>query len=94
MLSVSDDIAVIIAKRMSGDDQVSAEFVEDAIKEMCNVICGNAVGKFAQSGKRVDITPPLTGAPMMRAGDKGVYVALKTTEGTVELRICNEVVAS
>jgi len=93
VLSVSDDIAVTIAKRMTGDDLVSDAIVEDALKEMCNVICGNAVGKFAQSGKRVDIAPPLKGAPTMRAGDKGVYVALETAEGKVELRICNEVVA-
>lgn len=93
VLSVSNDIAVTIAKRMTGDDEVSNEIIEDAIKEMCNVICGNAVGKFAQSGQRVGITPPLRGAPMMREGDKGVYVAMITTGGTVELRICNEVVA-
>ncbi len=93
VLSVSKDIAVTIARRMTGEDSVSNDLVEDAIKEMCNVVCGNAVGKFAQSGRRVEITPPLTGAPMMREGDKGVYVQLKPTEGTVELRICNEVVA-
>lgn len=93
VLSVSRDIAVVIARRMTGDDAVSPALIEDALKEMCNVVCGNAVGKFAQAGKRVSITPPLSGAPMIREGDRGVFVALRSAEGTIELRICNEVIA-
>ena len=93
VLSVSPEIAVAIARRMSGDDAVSPALIDDALKEMCNVVCGNAVGKFAQAGKRVSITPPLSGAPMIRQGDRGVFVSLHAAEGTVELRICNEVIA-
>jgi len=94
VLSVSRDIADQVARSLIGEQEpVSREVAVDAVKELANVICGNTVGKAAQIGKRVEISPPLEGAPMVREGDHGVFVPLLVAHGVVEIRVANEVVA-
>lgn len=83
VLSVSYDIATTIAERMTGKSHRRQE----AVKELCHVVCGSATGKLAHAGKRVDITPALAGAPMLREGDKGVCIHMPPAEGTIELRM-------
>jgi CheY-specific phosphatase CheX len=94
VLSVSADVADHVAKSLIGSEEpIAREVAVDAVKELANVICGNTVGKAAQTGKRVEISPPLEGAPMVREGDRGVFVPLLVAHGVVEIRIACEIVA-
>ncbi len=94
VLSVSEEIAFQVAKSLTGDgDPVARAVAVDAVKELANIICGNTVGKAAQMGRRVEISPPLEGAPMVREGDRGVFVPMLVAHGVVEVRIASEVVA-
>jgi CheY-specific phosphatase CheX len=88
-LSVSKDIALCIAERILGEPPGPGEedVVIDSVKELCNVVCGNAAAKYAQIGRRVEIGPPSQGAPKLGDGKKFIMFPLHVAEGAVEVRI-------
>jgi len=47
--------AAILGEDASGEEK---EMVLDGVKEFCNVVCGNILGKMAQKGKNVEISVP------------------------------------
>jgi len=90
ILSVSSDVAVLIASCILKEDATreSEEVVEDAVKEFCNIVCGNAVAKLAQMGVQVDIAPPesLPAIPTAQAGEIAVVFPIRLAEGGLDLR--------
>jgi CheY-specific phosphatase CheX len=94
-LSVSSDVAVSIASRILKEDATreSEEIVEDAVKEFCNIVCGNTAAKLAQMGVGVDITPPesLSAVPKAAAGIQLVVFPIHIAEGGVDLRFVTPV---
>jgi CheY-specific phosphatase CheX len=88
-LSVSRDIAELVAARILGEPPKpdEDEVVIDSVKELCNVICGNAAAKFAQLGRRVEIGPPSETAPPLEDGKTFILFPLHVAEGAVEIRI-------
>ena len=62
--------------------------VEDAVKEFCNIVCGNAVAKLAQMGVQVDIAPPesLPSIPDSPQGMISVVFPVHLAEGGLDLR--------
>ncbi|RMG19446.1 MAG: hypothetical protein D6729_05215 [Deltaproteobacteria bacterium] len=87
-LSVSRDIAEAVFQQMTGGESPrdDAEIV-DALKELCNVICGNATARMAQAGRVVEISPPEEGAPEPPEGGHYVLFPLHVAEGAIEVRI-------
>lgn len=63
LISVSEktqkDIAKAILKEESVDNE-PVEVLEDTVMEFVNVVCGNIAAKASQSGKVVNINPPVT----------------------------------
>jgi CheY-specific phosphatase CheX len=90
VLSVSSDVAVNIATRILKEDATreSEEVVEDAVKEFCNIVCGNAAAKLAQMGIQADIAPPesLPAVPQPPEGGQAVVFPVRLTEGGLDLR--------
>ena len=88
-LSVSRDIAEAVFSHMTGVDVSAAaeEEIVDAVKELCNVICGNAAAKMAKVGRPVEIGPPEVGAPALAEGAHYVLFPLHVAEGAIEVRI-------
>jgi CheY-specific phosphatase CheX len=90
VLSVSSEVAVAIATAILREDATreTEEVVEDAVKEFCNVVCGNAVAKLAQLGIQVDIGPPesLGTLPTPPEGLVAVVFPVYLAEGGVDLR--------
>ncbi|HOX42579.1 MAG TPA: chemotaxis protein CheX [Myxococcota bacterium] len=90
VLSVSSDVAVTIATRILKEDATreSEEVVEDAVREFCNIVCGNAVAKMSQQGMEVELGPPesLEGIPELGAGMSAVSYPLKVSGGEADLR--------
>jgi len=90
LLSVSSEVAVTIATRILKEDATreSEEVVEDAVREFCNNVCGNAVAKMSQRGVELELGPPeaLAGIPELEAGAKAVIYPLKVSGGEADLR--------
>jgi hypothetical protein len=90
LLSVSSDVAVLIATAILKEDATreSESVVEDAVKEFCNIICGNAVAKLAQVGVQIDIAPPetLSAIPQPQDGTDHVVFPVHLSEGGLDLR--------
>ncbi len=88
-LSVSRDIAGAVFTRMTGLDAAGEDEAEivDAVKELCNVVCGNAAAKMAKLGRPVDIGPPEVGAPTLEEGKTYVLFPLHVADGAIEVRI-------
>ncbi len=90
LLSVSSELAVIIASKILEEDATreSEALVEDAVCEFCSMICGNVAAKMAQQGIEVEITPPKSHACMPEVGDgkSSVRYPIKVAEGGVDLR--------
>ncbi|RLB58721.1 MAG: chemotaxis protein CheX [Deltaproteobacteria bacterium] len=97
LLSPTSDVAVTIASAVLREDATreSEEVVEDAVKEFCNIVCGNAVAKLAQQGHVIDILPPETVAeiPPPADGEKCLVLPLHLAEGKLELRFLLPVAA-
>ncbi len=86
--SVSKDVAVRVARRILGDGvAISDELSVDALKELCNTICGNVCSKSSQRGKPLEISPPADGAGRPWEGDPGIVVLMVLPDGRFELRI-------
>lgn len=90
VLSASSDVAVSIAGRILHEDATreSEEVVEDAVKEFCNIICGNAAAKLAQMGLQTEIAPPesLSALPTAPADTRVVVFPARLAEGGLDLR--------
>lgn len=87
-LSLSTDLAARVAERILGEAGPHDEATTlDAVKELANVVCGNAAAKLAQVGRPVEIGPPASGAPRLERGQKFVLFPLHVPEGAVEVRI-------
>jgi CheY-specific phosphatase CheX len=84
--SASPDVAAAIARRVLGASaELHHELVVDALKEFCNVVCGNICGKLSRDEAPLEIGPPEDGlAPDAGAG--GLFVPLHLPEGRFELR--------
>lgn len=97
LLSPTSDVAVSIASAVLREDATreSEEVVEDAVKEFCNIVCGNAVAKLAQQGYVVDIMPPesMVDIPPPEDGEKCLVMPLHLAEGKLELRFLLPVAA-
>lgn len=66
------------------------EIITDAVKEFCNITCGNIIAKMARRGKNVDITPPEEAVCSedgyhLINGRKAVYYPLISPEGVITL---------
>jgi CheY-specific phosphatase CheX len=98
LLSVSSEVAVQIASKILGQDATreSEALVEDAVREFCNIVCGNVAARLAQQGLDVDIGPPETHAELPAAdeGRRVVSYPIKVGEGAVDLRFLVPVVAA
>jgi CheY-specific phosphatase CheX len=90
LLSASSDVAVSIASSILKEDATreTEAVVEDAVKEFCNIVCGNAVAKLAQMGVQVDIAPPesLPSIPDSPQGMISVVFPVHLAEGGLDLR--------
>jgi CheY-specific phosphatase CheX len=90
ILSVSSEVAVMIASRILKEDATreSEDIVEDAVREFCNIVCGNAAAKLSQMGVQVEIGPPETLAttPKPIEGMTLLVFPIHIAEGGVDLR--------
>lgn len=86
-LSVSDDVAQAIAKKILGDQfDITPEVAVDALCEFANIVCGNVCAKVSQGGRALEIGPPDPGwKPNADAG--GIVAVMILPEGRCELRI-------
>jgi CheY-specific phosphatase CheX len=85
--SASRDVADSIARRVLGPKMaVSDELVLDALKEFCNVVCGNICGKLSQAENPLEIGPPEDGLPERSPDRKSLLVPLHLPDGRFELR--------
>lgn len=98
LLSVSSEVAVQIASKILGQDATreSEALVEDAVREFCNIVCGNVAARLAQQGLDVDIGPPETHVELPAAdeGRRVVSYPIKVGEGAVDLRFLVPVAAA
>ncbi|MBN2496024.1 MAG: chemotaxis protein CheX [Deltaproteobacteria bacterium] len=89
LLGVSHDVAVAIASRILKEDASgeSLDLVEDAVREFCNFICGNAAARLAQQGVDTGVLPPesLSQLPRPENGSCLVRYPVHMAEGRVEL---------
>ncbi len=88
-LSISKDIGSAVSQHIAGEAPASpdSEIVIDSVKELCNIISGNAAARYAQLGRKVEISPPAEGAPTLDSGKTFVVFPLHVAEGAVEVRI-------
>jgi CheY-specific phosphatase CheX len=85
--SASPDVAAAIARRVLGAGvELSPELVVDALKEFCNVVCGNICGKISQAEAPLEIGPPEDGLGADGEGARSLLVPLHLPEGRFELR--------
>jgi CheY-specific phosphatase CheX len=88
VLSVSPDVAVQIAQGLLDDaNDPPEELVLDCLKEMCNIVCGNATHKFDRPGRTATIMVPEIGCCEYRDGDEVVWANLHLIAGTAEVRV-------
>ncbi len=90
ILGVSSDIAVQLASNIIGQDATreSEALVEDAVREFCNMVCGNVAARLAKQGFDVDIAPPESLEKMPVSDDVRVVVKypVRVTSGLVDVR--------
>jgi CheY-specific phosphatase CheX len=63
IISVSESIQKSVAKailRETSVDTEPTEILEDTVMEFINVVCGNIAAKASQTGKNIEINPPVT----------------------------------
>jgi len=83
-LGTSSKTRALIAAAILGEDTVEGEpeeVLDDAVKELLNIICGNLAAKAAQLGRSLDILPPAvyhpdaTGIPVPKGG-RGIFFTM------------------
>lgn len=85
--SASHDVASAIARRVLGAGiPLENELVVDALKEFCNVVCGNICGKLSLPDAPLEIGPPQDGLASASAEQKSLMVPLHLPDGRFELR--------
>ncbi len=73
LFSASEGVQKAIARTMWREDEVEEgpqEILDDSVMEYVNIVCGNAAGKAAQLGFKVQIAPPEVYHP----GEEGISV--------------------
>lgn len=61
LFGAEENFAKEISKSFFGENyEVNEKYLEDAMEEFLNILCGNFLGKAAQMGKVWDLDPPLT----------------------------------
>lgn len=87
-VSVSSEVALSIARRVLGAGIViSEELALDALKEFCNVVCGNVCAKLSQAERPLEIGPPEDGIGAPHESRQSLLVPLHLPDGTFELRL-------
>ncbi len=90
MLGVSSEVAVQLATSIIGQDATreSEALVEDAVREFCNMVCGNVAARLAKQGFEVDIGPPESLEKMPVADElRGVvHYPVRVAAGIVDVR--------
>ncbi len=88
-LSVSRDIAASVTEKIMGEPPLPGDddVVTDSVKELANIICGNAAAKYAQLGRRVEIGPPSMGVPNIGPEKGFIFFPIHVAEGAVEVRL-------
>jgi CheY-specific phosphatase CheX len=90
ILSVSDDLATMIASHLLGEDikNEPLEVIEDSVKEFCNVVCGNVVAKLARRGVKLTLGLPeiLTTLPVATDGFSVLVFPVNVSQGAMDLR--------
>jgi CheY-specific phosphatase CheX len=84
----SADVAAAIARRVLGASAtLQDDLVVDALKEFCNVVCGNICGKLSHAEAPLEIGPPEDGLVSEGEGARSLLVPLHLPEGRFELRL-------
>jgi CheY-specific phosphatase CheX len=90
ILSVSSAVAILIASSILNEDAAHEpdETIVDAVKEFCNIVCGNTAAKLAQQGIQLDLAPPNMLRAVPLATDPAFMVAfpMRLTAGSADLR--------
>jgi hypothetical protein len=90
VLSVSDDLAMMMAASLLGEDIASEpqEVIEDSVKEFCNVVCGNVVAKLAKRGVNCALgLPEVLGAlPIAADGFSVLVFPVNVSQGEMDIR--------
>ena len=88
IMSASRDVAFTITRRMVGNTvTLSDELAIDALKEFCNVVCGNICAKVSQAESPLEIGPPEEGPEALSEFNRSVLVPMHIPDGRCELRI-------
>lgn len=86
--STSADVAAAIARRVLGASvALQDDLIVDALKEFCNVVCGNICGKLSHADAPLEIGPPEDGLASVGEGARSLLVPLHLPEGRFELRL-------
>jgi CheY-specific phosphatase CheX len=90
VLSVSDELATMIATYMLGEDVKNEplEVIEDSVKEFHNVVCGNVVAKLAKRGATFTLgLPEVLGAlPIASDGFSVLVFPINVSQGAMDIR--------
>jgi len=89
IISVSQELQKSVAKailRETSVDNEPPEVLEDTVMEFVNVVCGNIAAKASQTGRIVNINPPVTIRPdvtgvAVPAGHTGLCFPILAGEG-------------
>jgi len=85
--SASRDVASAIARRVLGPElTLNDELIVDALKEFCNVVCGNICGKLSTPDAPLEIDPPEDGVGFATGEQRSLLVPLHMPDGRFELR--------
>ena len=95
VMSTSRGVAVRLASGVIGADASSEpdDIVIDAVKEFCNIVCGNMVAIMAKTGRNVtlgipeELSDPEGGCGLVKGGD-AVSFMIGSTAGDIALLIC------
>jgi CheY-specific phosphatase CheX len=90
VLSVSEALARRVIQGLLDEDpnMEEAAALRDAVRELANIVCGNAVAKLAKAGIVVDIGPPVSvdAAPAPPPGYRIVAFPTRLIDGGADLR--------
>ncbi len=82
LLAVPEAVARRAVERVTGATEATPEELDDVVRELANVICGNLVALLAAEGKAADIEPPETvSARHDLEGGKALVMSFLTLEG-------------
>ena len=87
VIGVSHEIARRIAAGLIGEadgEGLSTEEVVDSVRELCNIICGNSLGRFDLPADRTEISSPWNGHGNLSDADKGMIVTIHVVDGMSE----------